>query len=458
MLTVFYILPGPPIRSQVAVDERPLALFSFTEEMSHLPFLDFPLTIRQQIYAELLISPFHQDAKGNYSHAPFATNILHVNRKIYSESSELFYGKNLFVVIRSNSEENLVEITAKKTPIFLDAPSRVAQCTRFAASIEILGIKQLRPAQSAPLYIITAAALPLFASAMVGDVQYSNGGGVVQIQTHEKFRYTDARFSELLFGQLLSANRLPRFDALRIEGTIQPDHHRSLMERCISNQYHACGFFSLGMRCFRDRVWFRMYMENKPNSAGIKNEIPEHQIHELPRLILRMTDIFWSSHEYQMRELDHPCSKQQVHLFDSAVDSYDALILSYLLAAQRHPDRASEAYMEARKAAESGISYLNRDDRIIYDSNIGATDMGNDTKRVQLLQRAKARLSLKAAKVCRKMGDRKAAASYIKDAGRQDPMSNAREKLLTLGWGDWPQMTPQSRHPPVLWKTEDAAV
>ncbi|KAF1962279.1 hypothetical protein CC80DRAFT_542596 [Byssothecium circinans] len=430
--------------------------------MAHLRFLDFPLTIRQQIYTELVVSPFSRDAGGSFAYEDTTTGIFYVNRQIHAESTDLFYSKNLFVVIRSNSTENLAEITPKKTPLFLEVrnPSRIAQCSWFAASIEILGIKQLMPVQSTPCHVITAETLPLFASALIGKYHDTNGGGVVQIQTHEMFRYTAPRFSELIFGRLLSADRLPKFSALRIEGAIQPDHRRQLMQRCINSQDHACGYFFFGLRCFRDRVWYRMSMEYKPDSAGIKSEIPEQQIHELPRLMLRMVDIFWVSHDYQIRELDHPCLIQQVSLFNTAVDLYEILVLGYLLAAKRHPERASEAYIEARKAAENGISYLNKDSRIIHSSSVEDADIEYDTSNVDLLQCAKARLSLKAAKVCKKMGDRKAAASYIEDAGIYDVQFNAGEKLLTLEWEDLPELPPESRRPAVLWKvqsTESAA-
>jgi hypothetical protein len=418
--------------------------------MAHLRFLDFPITIRQQIYTELLIPIFDRDAEGKFAHDITNTSILFVNRQIYAESSDVFYAQNLFAVISSNTDENVAEITREKTPIFVyvENPSKVAQCPRFAMSMEIFNLTQKAPVRSTPKYVITAQMLPLFLTALIGECRFvSSNGQVAQIQTHETFRYTIPKFSELVFGRLLSANRFPKFCALRIEGSIQPSHQRALMEKCTMIEDHACAYFTLALLCYKNRVRYRMACENEPDSKGIKEEIPEHQILALPKLMLRMSDIFMDCHLYHIREFEHPCESGQESLFLGVMDLYNLLVLGYLLAAKRDPKRASDTYLAARQAIEIGISYLNRDDSFVFHNVENA-------RSARSFRNAKAKVSLNASKICKKLGDRQAAVAYMNDAGDYIGMCSVRDKLLKMTWYNWPDLPPESHliRPAVLWR------
>ena len=126
---------------------------------------------------------------------------------------------------------------------------------------------------------------------------------------------------------------------------------------------------------------------------------------------------------------------------------YNTLIYGYLLAAKRHPERSTIAYTEALYAAEEGIAYLNREDRFI-SSRKTATDAS--LPKVDL---AKATLSLKAAKICSKLGNEQAARAYVNDANIHSPNADpaVMSRVVKLDLKTWPD-EPLVTTKPVLWK------
>jgi hypothetical protein len=429
-------------------------------EMTYLRFLDFPVTVRDQIYTELLVPPVFQVDEHHITQGPPSTNIIYTNKQIYAESSDVFYSKNLFTVICTNSPQLLCEQPRSKMPIFAEPkdPLKVAQCHRFAMTMELLGIDQETSSKSIPAFVISARALPFFATALIGEFQFHSGIGngfcVVRMKIENTFRYSTSRFSTLTFGRLLTAEVFPKFNCLRIEGNILDEHRRAMLCNFLNELEYACAFFGLAVDAFRHRVWFRMRNEDRENpNEGIKVEIPDAQTCELPRLLLRMYDIFWDCHDYRVRELEHECTTGTRYQFIRMADMYNTLIQGYVLAAKRHPElpeRVVDAYTKALHAAEEGIAYLNREDRLM-DSKILTTEA--DLLKVNS---AKTLLSLKAAKACSKLGNEKAAGNYIEDAAIYSPdmFPTAADRLLKLHWKLWPT-EPLVTTRPILWRNTE---
>ncbi|KAF2689169.1 hypothetical protein K458DRAFT_383828 [Lentithecium fluviatile CBS 122367] len=430
--------------------------------------LDLPLTIRQQIYEELLLPPITQKEDGKLSQEDATVDIFYTNRQVYAESSDVFYAKNIFIVISSNTDTLFEQGTYEKTPVFRKVrdPRKITQCPRFAMTMEFLGISQLLAAHGTPQFIVTAQALPLFATALNGKYKHGIGCGMVQMQVQQTFRYTTERFSELVFGRFLSAERLPRFVALKVDGTIDDDYIYAIMSLCANDETSSCSHFSLGLRCYKDRVWYRMQKEYDPDGQSMREEIPDGQTHELPRLMLRMLEISWSCHDYRQSHLGHKCDgilADGPYRFGEAADLYNVLALSYMLAAKRakeYPEQAKHAYLQARKAAEDGIKYLCRDDRVAFPDVIDGPDDERRLSQIERLNRARSLLSLKAAKACSKLGDRKAATAYTVDVIVDAPYFNpgVKERLLRLSWKDWPDLPDDSPYigPAILWKMRDS--
>ena len=419
------------------------------------------MTVRDQIYNELLVPPIVQIDEHHITQGPPSINILYTNKQIYAESSDVFYSKNLFTVIRTNSPQLLAEQPRSKTPIFAEPkdPLKIAQGHRFAMTMELLGLNLGSSSNSIPAFVISAQALPFFATALIGELRFRSGVGngfcVVRMKIENTFRYSTSRFSALTFGRLLTAEIFPKFNCLRIEGNILDEHRRAMLCNFLNESEVACGFFGLAVETFRHRIWFRMRNEDRENpNEGIKLEILEDQIYELPRLLVRMYDIFWDCHDYRVCELEHECTKGTQYQFTRMADMYNTLIQGYVLAAKRHPElpeRIVDAYTKALRVAEEGISYLNREDRLV-DSKIITTEA--DLLKVNS---AKTLLSLKAAKACSKLGNEKAARKYIKDAAVYSPdiFPTAVDRLLKLSWKLWPTK-PLVNTTPILWRNTEA--
>ena len=444
--------------------KRPKRIASYHKlpcpDMTYLRFLDFPVTVRDQIYTELLVPPIVQVDEHHITQGPPSINILYTNKQIYAESSDVFYSKNLFTVIRTNSLQLLCEQPRSKMSIFAEPkdPLKITQSHRFAMTMEILGMDLQTASKSIPAFIISAQALPFFATALIGKFFFRSGLGnglcVVRMKIENTFRYSTSRFSALTFGRLLTAEMFPKFNCLRIEGNILDEHRRATLCNFLNEDENACGFLALAIDTFRHRLWFRLLSEDRENpNEGIKLEITDGHVYELPRLLLRLYDIFWDCHDYRVRELEHECTTDTRYQFTRMADMYNTLIQGYVLAAKRHPEFLEgvvDAYTKALRVAEEGIAYLNREDRLI-NSKISTTEA--DLLKVNS---AKTLLSLKAAKACSKLGNEKAAKKYTEDAAVYSPdmFPTAADRLLKLSWKSWP-VTPLVTTKPILWRNPE---
>jgi hypothetical protein len=431
--------------------------------MSNKSFLDLPVTVREQIYAELLVPPVTH--KGEYVFRPddVSTGILYANRQVHAESSYVFYSKNLFVVVESDS--HTFRRLSVKPPTWIrflpcrtvNRISQSASHSRFALSMDLLSLLGIgrrspqEPSFGRAAFVITAQALRYIMDDLVAALGRPTEVSIVTFQIYNTFRYSALRFAELVFESVLSMPHLPAFKALGIRGPLHPDYHHRLVSKLLLHQdriwYDFAGIFA---SC---RSWVQHNM--LPQRVDTDVEM-QWNLADL-RSLLRALDIVWDFHaSVGFKHNEHYA---QASLFQSVADLYGMLVLAHLIEAKRHPDRAVSAYLVARQVAEEGIAYLTGDDRKVDQGTFETFPSTIKEENMTLTGRAKAMLSLKASKVCIKLGDRTTASHYITDAHRQDAnMSPSSFELhLKLKWKNLPELSELSNEcmgRPVLWNTQ----
>ncbi|KAL5395560.1 hypothetical protein PMIN04_005251 [Paraphaeosphaeria minitans] len=110
--------------------------------MSPKSFLELPTTIREQVYTELLVPSTAQERQYLFRPNDVATSILYTNRQVYAESSDVFYSKNMFMVVRCDYD--LFGLLSLKPPTRIHFPglkvvdkhTQIVPHGRFAMSME----------------------------------------------------------------------------------------------------------------------------------------------------------------------------------------------------------------------------------------------------------------------------------------------------------------------------------
>ncbi|PVH91789.1 hypothetical protein DM02DRAFT_734036 [Periconia macrospinosa] len=461
--------------------------------MSSLHFLDLPLSIRHQIYAELLVPSFTKDSEERYAYKEATTSILYVNRQIYAESSAIFYARNLFVVICSNSSQAFSGLTPEKTPIFARVKNRssITQCPRFALSVELRSIKTLSLVQStSPAYVITSEALPLFFPALVGPTEYPDNRNFGNFTTTGAI----ALFQTLTFGRLAALTNYPCFSALRIQSnSIAPAHRSAMMRWCDTSRWP---FDSVYWPFAIDRLIGSLHLDETFNMLMDSPRKPcsEGEIGAVFDQLLETIDIYWECsgdrfqsqlhlEQYCYGEEDSAATTRRLYskLYSNVLNLCNTLVREVFAIAKRHPYRANACYTEARRIAESGIQYLNRDERAMgwlpYHSQrdgkkVGVIDQDqghrwhNDCEEENEFSEANTMLSLKAARVCKKLGDFIAAKEYLEDARASCHLSgivaeqeeSLRDAITLYENGVWRGKEPLKTTEAVLWKRRKVAV
>lgn len=180
---------------------------------------------------------------------------------------------------------------------------------------------------------------------------------------------------------------------------------------------------------------------------------------EIERLnqFLNCVDIIWDFLSY--RGFRHECDR--TWLFHCTADVWGMIVLAQLIRATQYDGDPEGFYILARQAAEEGISYLNQEKRFINHSNFESVPQPLRGACVNMVNRAKAQLSLKAYKACTKLMVRTAAKRYIINAQSCDPhmYPNSQELLLKLAFKEMDDDPlpddPLNDHnwPAVLWRT-----
>jgi hypothetical protein len=118
--------------------------------MPRIEFLDLPLTVRLQIYSDILIPECVSEPK-NYRKT--SLDILYTNRQIYVESSDVFYSKNLFVVVESNDPGYIHNLPKEEVSIFSRNPMNSQNCKRMAMRVDMYIHNQRLPTISSQYFI-----------------------------------------------------------------------------------------------------------------------------------------------------------------------------------------------------------------------------------------------------------------------------------------------------------------
>ncbi|KAF2470014.1 uncharacterized protein BDR25DRAFT_343256 [Lindgomyces ingoldianus] len=413
--------------------------------MARRQILDLPVSIRDQIYTELLVPPVVQVDKETITQECPSINVLYTNRQIYAESSNILYASNLFTIITTNSPDLFNKLPRARTPLIeIKHPSRIAQTHRFAMMAEFLDLDTQIPSKSTPIFVASSQALPYLARGLRESV-------VVRFEVRNTFRYTVSRASKLLFGRFLAAERVPKFQAVQIDGPVDDEYRMAMNRDCVTTFNIACRLFHLGLIAYKDRVQFRMRVEHEGEDGhGVEEDIPEAQVTEIPKLLLRFIDIFWVCHDYRFLELGHSCNITGRAWFLMASELYCTLAQGYVMAAKRSPSIASICYRKARCAAEEGIVYLSQKVRSL-DSPPTETD---PEEWREAFKKAQVALSIKAANVSLALGDDDSARAYVLDALLLDPGKNyqAHAQLPDQGWLEDLSLEGHCSTAAVLWR------
>lgn len=427
--------------------------------MSLRSLLDLPVTVREQIYSELLVPP-PPTPECHYVFRPadVSTGIMYTSRQIWEESSYIFYAKNLFVSIHcdpyiSEGLPSKPPITTLRIPFLpLDNTYEATLHGRFAMGLEFLNIgRQSGRNDSRSCLVITAQALcylmddlarlPRMRPELAPQII------VARFEIHNTFRYAIPRFSELVFGSLISMQRLPNLKALDIRGPLVPSYRQRLMDKLLHGQDRIWFDFAGAFAANRSRLYEMLHLPTY--------DLKMQKVIRKLQLLLRALDVVWDFHS----SLDFRFNRHyaQSSLFQSVADVYGMLVLVHLTRAKQIQDCVPSSFLDARSAAEQGIQYLNRDNRIVDLRTLENLPTHTIRENVNIANRAKAVLSLKASKACTKLGDRKAAAVYITDAHKKyhNLMPSSQELHLKLQWKKLPDSVDHSS-PAIRWKERTA--
>ncbi|KAF2451883.1 hypothetical protein P171DRAFT_478904 [Karstenula rhodostoma CBS 690.94] len=418
--------------------------------MNPKSFLDLPITVREQIYTELLVPPAAREGQYLFRPNDVSTSLLYTNRQVYAESRDIFYAKNLFIIVRPDYD--VFRLLSLKPPTRIHYPcltvdnlSQIASHGRFAMSMELLTIGS-RPGKFPwflrAAFVITAQALRYFMHDLAAALSRPTQVSIGQFQIHNIFRYSRLRFSELVFGSVMSIPRLPAFKALSIRGPLHPDYHQQLMAKLLNDQdriwYEFAGAYASYRSCIRNNMF----------PACVKSDLDMQWNFANLRCLLQALDIVWDFHA--STGFQHNEYYAKASLFESVADLYSKLVLAYLIEAKRHPDQAVSSYLAARRVAEEGIAYLTEDNRLVNRLTFENFPSYVKEENMNLTGRAKAVLSLKASKACTKLRDGAAASHYISDARRQDAniSPDMVELRLRLKWKNLPHSSGLSDESP----------
>lgn len=421
--------------------------------MRTITFLDLPATIRMQIYTELLTPRASPRKRYVFQPEDIATSILYTNRQIYAESSDVFYSRNLFVVIKTDSHTlahmSKLRIGSYFPSVGADRLSRVALPGRFAMSVELLSIgwqSGRKPRLVQPVFVITAEAMRYFMKHLLRAIEKAKRVFISRFELHNTFRYTSLRCAELLFGSVTSLHCLPALKALIIGGPVHQNYRQRLMAKILHDQ---------------DRIWFdfagayalsKLYIQHRMLPQNVYSDLAMRKNFEDLRYLLQALKIVWDFHN--TTAFQHIKHYAKATLFQCVAELYSQLALAHLIEAKRHPEQAYGSYSAARHAAENGIVYLTSDYRLIDQTTFDTFPASIKEENMNLIGRAKATLSLKASKACVKLGDKPAARAYIFNAHRQDRnMSpSVHELCLKLEWKHLPDSSEADvGWKPVLW-------
>ncbi|KAF2867777.1 hypothetical protein BDV95DRAFT_175437 [Massariosphaeria phaeospora] len=396
--------------------------------MMNFRFLDLPSVVRKQIYRELLVPPTFV-LNGLVEQRRPSTDILYTNRQIYAESSDTFYSRNLFTAVSTNVYAHL---WTKTTFVFpkpcsgdeegtltrgvtlwkIPRPRTIAQCTRFAMTMDVISPTPLHPYRPA-MFVVSARMLHFFVRSLPCEMVY----GAIDFSVENTFHYqTITQLSELLFGRLTGGPVYHDLGALRIKGPVSMDCYRAMVRKFVSYEKMPWHQWRLIAKLYgRDPREFKP-LRPRPSraseSVGIHFGLLEYKMDNQPRIMLDIFDIRWDCQEFMVDELEHECAGRHRDQYAEVVDLYRQLIRTYSQLADVYPARASTGYLRAHEVAEEALDYVDRADRSAFPEDLEEYPQSD----IDETNAIKADLYAQAAMTCSKLGDETAALSIMQDA------------------------------------------
>lgn len=240
--------------------------------MAPTHFLDLPMIVREQIYAELLVQPQSEDLElgspseycmdqvPDYTKHPkdVFTSIMYANRQIYDESSNTFHSRNLFILVNlhnyryDQSPDSVIAMIHKLCFCTFINLTNEPPNSRFGMSIDLYTINRPPPDEEfvRPAFVFSAHTLPQFIMCIAGapasnlgvfDSQVLNMHEIIlktqkplvvaKFRIHNTFGYSLDQFSQRMFAKIMAAKPFPDFAAMSFHGPMDSECIKQLIKK-----------------------------------------------------------------------------------------------------------------------------------------------------------------------------------------------------------------------------------
>jgi len=382
-----------------------------TNTMPSCRFLQVPVTIREQIYEELLTykaaAPENEASAGA---APIC-GLLLLNRFIHDEVLSFFRSK-LCVLIKTNAIVSQRLLDEGDLPIISKLSSNHGathqDASKFpvAMELDLYLFQHGLSTESFATFIIPASSMQAF----IETLHLRNQHPSITYTLHQTFSHTHEKAVDLLIQPWIKEYRHANFVSVSAGSTI-PNHINGRLQSQLLQQY-AVG--ALG----RIAVHFD-HLQRPPAVPGPAQDKAAHAF----AIASRQMRLMWECQRIESRKhmFDKYDSDDMASLWlrMSRIGSNHALVLLIAAHSGQHnsevkPPGSKDAFRlaEMRQVAEDMIHFLRE-----HTPNVRA----NDQELTSILNERKALLSLRAHQACKGLGDLAAAEAYLDEATKCRP-------------------------------------
>ncbi|KAL1796330.1 hypothetical protein ACET3X_004870 [Alternaria dauci] len=404
-------------------------------------FLTVPVTIREQVYHELLtylppatnvqvITPWKAAFEGVAPSSPIC-KLLTLNRQVNTEVFE-FLTRQLCVVVKTNQPRfigSIFDERVERLPLI----SQLQSCTgaikkdisRFPVAMEwdICALRSELEPESAPCYLMPA-------TSMIQLIQIARHRTYWQMDKSlaftilDTFSFSKDRALEILVSPWLKDPPFRhKFLGIITNDVIPPLMTADLRKR-LQEQYSAA-YYLTTIDMFRQHA---------------SNDDPENAVRKY-KMACKYARLVYDCHLDKMRnnfgDLHRPWIEDRVlMLWMLTCETATELIQSLLRLGLADASDGVTFFREARKVAEEMINLLSSKPLFAREESVASEAVQKQVRKTKFL------LSFKAHKVCKALGDVDAAISHLEDAIKYDcdnpenPVERLRELKAERGTGD----------------------